>query len=66
MCVVSFFLFRKSPPDWIKLCSLSKSFCERKRSFFFVPFLNSFVARKLLSKKNTDNNNNNTFLIKYI
>ncbi len=60
MCVVSFFLFRKSPPDWIKLFSLS-AFCERGKdlSFFLFLFLKFFrVSRKLLSKKNTDNNNN--------
>ena len=70
MCVVSFFLFRKSPPDWIKLFSLS-AFCERKRSLFFLflflKFFRLFVKKTPLSlKKNTDNNNNNNTLIIHI
>ena len=73
MCVVSFFLFRKSPPDWIKLF-LFLLFREEKRSFF-VPFLKffrqensslthlSFLFLKTLGNtKNTDNNNNTLML----
>lgn len=67
MCVVSFFLFRKSPPDWIKLSLFSLSAFLRGKDLFlflFLKFFRLFVKKTPLSlKKNTDNNNNNTLII---